>query len=173
MFLMENKQRLTRDAVGSIAAGYGNDPSQLIAVLLDIQAASGRNYVDREWAEFVSARMGLPLSKVFDVLTFYSMFSTEPRGEFLIEICENTPCRFCGMRDVAGWFEAAAGIKVGQTSDDGKITLAYTSCVGACETGPTVKIGDEVYGNMDEEKAKALVAGCRGGHAKEVLPCKN
>jgi len=152
---------------------YGNDPRQLVAILLDIQNASGRNYVDMQWAKLVSRLMDVPLSKVFDILTFYSMFSTRPRGRYLIEICHSSPCRFCGAQDVVGWFEAAAGIKIGQTSADGDITLERANCVGPCEIGPTVKIGDEVFGNLDAEKAKALVRRCREGSLNGVLPCRN
>ena len=169
---MDNRE-LTEDEVLKIMEGYGNDPQQLIAVLLDIQAASGRNYVDRQWAELVSAVLGLPLSKVFDVLTFYSMFSITPRGEYLIEICESAPCHFDRAEQVLGWFEGAAGIKVGQTSADGKITLARTSCVGACDIGPVAKIGDDVFGSLDEEKVRTLVQRCRKGNLQEVCGCQN
>jgi len=156
-----------------ILDAYDNDPQQLIAVLLDIQAASGKHYVDKRWAHFVSERLDVPLSKVYDVLTFYAMFSTEPRGESLIEICESAPCRFgnTGTRakELVGWFESAAGIRMGETSADGKITLARTSCVGACEIGPVAKIGDEVFGNLDEEKVKELVRRCK----EEAFQCQN
>lgn len=170
---MNTIRDLTEDAVMNIMANYGNDPQQLIAVLLDIQAASGRNYVAREWALLVSRVLAVPLSKVFDVLTFYAMFSTSPRGEYLIEICQSSPCHFGKAEQVVRWFEAAAGIKVGQTSADGKITLARTSCVGACEIGPAVKIGDNVFGNLNEEKVKSLVQCCRDGNLAEVFPCQN
>jgi len=155
---------LTENAVIKIMENYGNDPQQLIAVLLDIQAASGRNYVDRQWALLVSRVLAVPLTKIFDILTFYAMFSITPRGECLIEICQSAPCHFSKAQQVVGWFEAAAGIKIGQTSADGSITLARTSCVGACETGPVAKIGDDVFGNLTEEKVKALVESCRKGN---------
>jgi NADH-quinone oxidoreductase subunit E len=66
------------------------------------------------------------------------------------------------------WFEAAAGTKMGTTTADGKITLFHTSCVGACDIGPAVKIGDNVYGNLTEEKVKALVQCCRDGRFDEL-----
>jgi len=180
---MSETGKLNENAVLEILETYGNDPQQLIAVLLDIQAASGRNYVDKQWAELVSARLDVPLSKVYDVLTFYAMFGTEPRGACLIEICESAPCRFGSAalraQNLVGWFEAAAGIKIGETSADGKITLARTSCVGACDIGPVAKIGDEVFGNLDEGKVKELVRRClepadeRAGARKEVSKCQN
>ncbi|MDR1576110.1 MAG: NAD(P)H-dependent oxidoreductase subunit E [Treponema sp.] len=156
-------RELTEDDVLKIMERYGNNPRQLIAALLDIQAASGGNYVDRKWAALVSKTLDLPLSKIYDALTFYAMFSTEPRGEYVIEICHSTPCHFTGAEEVVKWFEAAAGIKTGETSADGRITLSRTSCLGACDRGPAVKIGDEVFGGLTEEKAMALVERCREG----------
>ena len=169
---MSNDRELTEEAVMQIMKGYGNDAQQLIAVLLDIQAASGRNYVDQKWAELVSGVLAVPLSKIYDVLTFYAMFSVVPRGKYLIEICQSAPCHFCNAQQVAGWFETAAGIKVGETDSAGTITLAHTSCVGACETGPVAKIGDDVFGNLTEEKVRALVTCCREGKLNEVSLCQ-
>ena len=188
---MDKTVALTEDAVINIMKGYGNDPQQLIAVLLDIQAAAGSNHVGKEWAELVSKGLNVPLSKIYDVLTFYAMFSTEPRGEYVIEICQSAVCHFgaCNFykaEQVVGWFEAAAGIQVGETSADGKITLSRTSCVGACDIGPVAKIGDAVFGSLDEEKVKAIVRCCREGNlqlegtsqreeaSRKVLPpCQN
>ena len=153
-------QDLTKDKVLKIMESYGNDPQQLVAVLLDIQAASGRNYVEKQWAELASTVMNVSLSKVFDVLTFYAMFNMEPRGEYVIEICKSAPCHFSGGKETAQWFEEAAGIKMGETTADGKITLVYSSCFGACHIAPAVKVGDDVFGNLTPDKAKTLVKRC-------------
>ena len=165
-------QELSKDQVLKIMERYGNDPQQLIAVLLDIQAASGKNFVEKHWAQLASEVLNVPLSKIFDVLTFYAMFSTQPRGEYVIEICRSTPCFFSCSDEVVKWFEKAAGVKMGQTTADGKITLFFTSCVGACDIGPVAKIGDDVFGNLTEDKVKLLVERCREG--KELLSlCQN
>ena len=157
-------RELTKQQVLKIMTHYENDPQQLIAVLLDIQAASGRNYVERQWAELASTVLNVPLSIIYDVLTFYAMFSTTERGEYVIEICRSTPCHFTKAGEVLGWFEAAAGIKTGETTQDGKISLRRTSCIGACDIGPAVKIGDHVFGDLTEEKVKKLVKFCREGN---------
>ena len=162
-------QKLTNEKVLKIMNGYGNNPQQLIAILLDIQAASGRNYVEQRWAELASSVLNVPLSKIFDILTFYAMFSTEIRGEFVIEICQSTPCHFTKAEKVVKWFEKAAGIKIGETTGDGKITLLRTSCVGACDIGPAVKIGDHVFGDLSEEQVKELVTCCLEGSLDPML----
>ena len=153
---------------------YKNDPQQLVAMLLDIQKASGKNYVDKLWAELASRVLKVPLSKVFDVLTFYSMFSLEPRGEYVIEICKSTPCLFAKGKEVAHWFEEAAGILMGETTADKKITLVHSSCFGACDIAPAAKIGDDVFGNLTQEKVKTLIQHCREGNVKEMQSlCQN
>jgi len=183
-------QGLNKNQMLRIMEKYGNDPQQLIAVLLDIQAASGKFCVEQHWAELTSEVLGVPLSKVYDVLTFYSMFNTVPHGEFIIEICRSTPCWFAGhsatssggdnndgkggTQNVVNWLEAASGIKIGETTSDGKLSLIFTSCFGACDIGPAVKIGDDVYGHMTEEKAKKLVKYCIAGNRQELRAlCQN
>jgi len=186
-------QKLSKDQVIKIMSQYGNDPQQLIAILLDIQEASGNNCVERQWAELASDILKVPLSKIHDVLTFYAMFSEDPRGEYVIEICRSTPCFFNrmtsrenenvskpgtsnepiqaklpGTEQIVQWFEDAAGIKIGETTTDGKVSLFYTNCVGACDIGPVAKIGDEVYGNLTAEKVKTLVKCCRDGNKQEL-----
>jgi NADH-quinone oxidoreductase subunit E len=108
------------------------------------------------------------------VLTFYAMFSTKERGEFVIEICKSTPCHFTNADELKRWFEDAAGINIGETTKDGKLSLFRTSCIGACDIGPTVKIGEHVFGNLTEEKVRTLVRYCMEGKAKELESlCQN
>jgi NADH-quinone oxidoreductase subunit E len=167
-------QELTEKGVLEIMESYGNDPQQLIAILLDIQTASNRNYVEQRWVELTSSVLNIPLSKIFEVLTFYAMFSTKERGEFVIEICRSTPCHFTRAEEIKRWFEKAAGISIGETTKDGKISLYRTSCVGSCDTGPAVKIGEHVFGNLTEEKVKTLVRCCMEGKAEELESlCQN
>ena len=161
-------KELAKEEVLKIIKSYGNDPQQLIAILLDIQTASKRNYVDQRWAELTSSVLDIPLSKIYDVLTFYAMFSTKPRGEFVIEICRSAPCHFSKAEEIARWFEEASKINVGETTKDGKISLHRTSCIGACDVGPAVKIGEHVFGNLTEEKVKTIVKCCKEGKVKEL-----
>jgi NADH-quinone oxidoreductase subunit E len=167
-------QELTEKRVLEIMTRYGNDPQQLIAILLDIQAASNRNYVEQRWAELASSVLSIPLSKIYDVLTFYAMFSTKARGEFVIEICKSAPCHFTNAEEVKRWFEEAAGISIGETTKDGRLSLSRTSCIGACDIGPAVKIGEHVFGNLTEEKVRTLVKCCIEGRSKELESlCQN
>ncbi|SCM81490.1 NADP-reducing hydrogenase subunit HndA [uncultured Sporomusa sp.] len=145
----------------SIINKYGKAKEQLLSILLDIQATSGENYVAEEWAEVVACQLDVPISKVHDVLTFYAMFSTVPRGQYVIEICKSTPCHVTKADAVVAMFEEALGIKLGETTADNQFTLLHTSCVGACDIGPVAKIGEEVYGNLTAAKVAELVTSYR------------
>ncbi len=160
--------RLSESRVLDIMGKYGNAPQQLIAILLDVQEASGNNCVDREWAGLIAKTLDVPLAKIYETLTFYAMFSTAPRGEYLVEICQSTPCDFDKAEHVVAWFESALGVAMGQSTADGKFTLMRTSCVGACDCGPVAKIGDEVFGDLTEEKVRAIVAACRDGNLERM-----
>lgn len=145
---------------------YGKCKEQLLSILLDIQEASPNNYVDEVWAEIVAEELGLPLAKVYDILTFYAMFSINPRGKYVIEICKSTPCYVTKADAVAAMFEKELGVKIGETTEDKLFTLLYTSCVGACDIGPVAKIGEEVYGNLTQEKVADIVNSYKKGAAQ-------
>lgn len=143
--------------VMEIIKKYNSEKEQLLSILLDIQSASGANYVAEECAQAVAQALALPLSKVYDVLTFYAMFNTEPKGKYVIEICKSTPCHVTKAAEVVKMFEEALGITLGQTTPDKLFTLMHTSCVGACDIGPVAKIGDTVYGNLNAAKVSDII----------------
>jgi len=150
------------DQVMDIIKKYNKQKEQLLSILLDIQCASGENYVAEEWAEVVAHELELPISKVHDVLTFYAMFSIEPQGKYVIEICKSTPCHVTKADAVVKMFEDVLGIGLGQTTPDNLFTLMHTNCVGACDIGPVAKIGEEVYGNLTAAKVAEIVNSYRG-----------
>ena len=154
--------QLKTKQVLEIIEKYEKSKEQLLSILMDIQAASGTNHVAEEWAHMVAEELELPLSKVFDVLTFYAMFSTVPRGEYVIEICKSTPCHVTKADAVVKMFEDELGIKIGETSADKRFTLLHTSCVGACDIGPVAKINEEVYGNLNPARVAEIVNSIRG-----------
>ncbi|MDR2459620.1 MAG: NAD(P)H-dependent oxidoreductase subunit E [Deltaproteobacteria bacterium] len=164
---------LDEKKVLSILESYGKDPQQLINVLLDIQEASGRNFVSSSWSKLTSKVLKVPLTRIYEILTFYSMFSTTPRGRYVVEVCQSGPCRFTGSEELVSWLEEALKLKVGETSEDGLFTLSRTSCVGACSSSPTVKIGDEVFGGLLRDSALELLKSFRDDNraAREKFLC--
>lgn len=153
---------LKKEQVLKIIKSKGKEKEQLLAILLEIQQASGQNYVDKKWARLVADELGLPLTKVYDALTFYAMFSTEPRGKYIIEICQSAPCHVMNKAALVQMFEKQLGIKMGETTPDGLFTLQYSACFGACDLAPAVKIGEKVYGKLTAQKVAEIIANYRG-----------
>jgi NADH-quinone oxidoreductase subunit E len=141
----------------SIMAGYDDDPQQLIAVLLDIQEASGRNFIPKDSLRLVSRVLRVPLARIYEVITFYEMFSLCPRGRRLVEICDSPPCAFNGAEELMGCFREALGIGEGETTEDGLFTLKRAGCFGFCEKAPSVRIGSYRSGGLSLEEVLSLI----------------
>ncbi|WP_432663360.1 NAD(P)H-dependent oxidoreductase subunit E [Wukongibacter baidiensis] len=152
-----NKGEKTIDIIKRV----GNTPDKLIEVLLEVQNQSEENYITEEELKIISRELDVPISKAFGVASFYSMLSTKKRGKYVIQICNSGPCYVKNSKKVAKTFEAALGIKMGEITEDGLFSLEYTSCIGACDQAPAVKINDEVYGNLDKEKIYDIINSLR------------
>lgn len=146
---------------------YGNSKDNLIQVMLELQRMSGTNSLPHEWVSYVAEELDMPVSKVYSVITFYSMFGTQPRGKFLVEVCKSGPCHVTGAENVLKLLEKVLSIKPGQTTEDGTFTLIQSSCFGACDIAPAIKIGEKVYGNLTPEKLAEVIDSYRGGQHNE------
>ena len=127
----------------------------LVSVLQDIQTEY--NYLPREAIEKVSRGLGIPLTQVYSVATFFKAFSLEPRGLHLIHVCLGTACHVRGAVRTLETIERELGVKPGETTEDLKYTLETVNCVGACALGPIVIIDEEYSGELTTDKVKPLL----------------
>jgi len=130
--------------------------ASLISVLEEIQARY--RYLPREAMILVSERLGVPLSQVYSVATFYNAFSLERRGWHQIYVCVGTACHVRGARQVLTRLEESLGIKPGETTSDRKYSLDTVHCLGACALGPIVVVDGEYSGQMHVRKVDELLA---------------
>ncbi|MCM0649218.1 NADH-quinone oxidoreductase subunit NuoE [Clostridium swellfunianum] len=128
----------------------------LIEVLHKAQHIFG--YLPEEVQIFVAEKLNIPTSKVFGVVSFYSYFTTTPRGEYVVNVCMGTACFVRGAANVLAEFEKQLGINVGQTTSDNKFTIEVLRCVGACGLAPVVTINDRVYGHVTPNDVKKILA---------------
>jgi len=128
---------------------HQHDKSLLVDILQDIQAEIG--YLPKEALEETSQGLGVPLSRVYSVATFFKAFSLTKRGRHLINVCMGTACHVRGAVKVMDKIEQELMIKRGQTTKDLKFTLETVNCVGACALGPMVIIGEDYHGEMTPE----------------------
>ena len=128
----------------------------LISVLHKAQSLFG--YLPKEVQVFVGEKLGVHVSQVNGVVSFYSFFTMVPKGKYPISVCLGTACYVRGADKVLEAFKKELGIEVGQTTPDGKFSLDALRCVGACGLAPVAMIGDKVYGRISsEEEVKKIL----------------
>jgi len=84
------------------------------------------------------------------------MFSTNPRGNYIIRVCKSAPCHVMGAKDIIENIKKTLGIEIGETTKDKLFTLELSSCLGICDVAPAMMINDEVYGNLNPDKIKKI-----------------
>jgi len=147
--------------IGEIVSKWGNSRDNLIAVLLDAQSKSKQNYLSKEAMQVVSEIMDIHITDVYEVASFYHAISTEPRGRFLIQLCQGTSCTVNKVVNVKDALEAELGIMIGGSTPDGMFTFEYTPCFGACDVSPAMRLNGSVVGNLTAEKIKQIISECR------------
>lgn len=150
-------------SISEIVSTIGNTEDKLLEVLIQVQKNNNQNYITEEELKCISKAMNVPFSKAYSVATFYSMISTEKRGKYVVQVCNSAPCYLNGGKAVVEIFKELLGINVGEVTDDGLISLEHTSCIGACDLAPAIKINDDLYGQLNREKITDLVNKIREG----------
>lgn len=142
--------------VAAIINKYNADKEQLIPILQDTQAEF--HYLPKETLTQVSDTMGIPLSRVYSVATFFKAFSLKPRGKHLINVCLGTACHVRGTSKVLEQLERSLNTSRGETTSDFKFTLETVNCMGCCALGPVLNIDGEYFGQMSADKVDSLLA---------------
>ncbi|HEY8345423.1 MAG TPA: NADH-quinone oxidoreductase subunit NuoE [Bacillota bacterium] len=138
-----------------VIAQYKDMPGALIPVLHQAQLIFG--YLSKDVQIRIAEGLGVPLSEVYGVVTFYSFFSLKPQGKYNIGVCLGTACYVKGAAALVETLEENLGIKVGDTTDDGMFTLSITRCLGACGLAPVLTIDEDVYGRLTPEKIPEIL----------------
>jgi NADH:ubiquinone oxidoreductase subunit E len=133
-----------------IEADFGNDKENLIMILQAIQKKY--NYLPGPTLAYLSTKIGVPMSKIYGVATFYSTFSLEPRGRNIISICRGTACHVRGAERVLDQIQESLSICDGETTEDMRFTLESVRCIGCCSLGPVVKINEDMHGRIATDK---------------------
>ena len=127
---------------------YQSNSSKLVGILLDIQDIIPKQYIPREVASYVSEKMNIPLSKIYDVISFYAALSDVPRADYVIQLCDSVVCKVTGNTTLRDTISQLLGIKELESTPDGKYWLEYTPCFGACDISPAMRINGKVFGHL-------------------------
>ncbi|HZW38410.1 MAG TPA: NADH-quinone oxidoreductase subunit NuoE [Ignavibacteriaceae bacterium] len=122
------------------------DKSTLIPLLQDVQAVYG--YLPEEALQDIANYVGMPLSRVYGVATFYNQFRLLPLGENVIRVCRGTACHVKNSSNILFALESALKIKAGETTRDRKFTIEVVNCIGACSIAPVITVNDDYHGRI-------------------------
>ena len=142
--------------IKEICESFDNNPGELINVLHKTQEHFG--YLPEEVQQVVADCLGIPVGRVYGVVSFYSFFTMEPKGEHPIDICLGTACYVRGAEKVLDAFARALNVEVGKCTADGKFSLNTLRCVGACGLAPVAMIGEKVYGRLTPDMVPGIIA---------------
>ncbi len=144
--------------IGEIIDEFKDCEGSLIQVLHLVQGIYG--YLPLEIQQLIADRMDIPLSEVHGVTTFYSFFSTQPRGEYTIRVCLGTACYVRGSAKILKRLSEMLNVEVGGTTSDKKFTLEVMRCLGACGLAPAMMINDEVIAQVNPQKLNGILEKC-------------
>lgn len=131
----------------------------LIPLLQEVQEKMG--YLSREAVIRIGRHLGLPVSKIYGVATFYNQFRFQAIGKFHVQVCRGTACHVKGSAAVLEAVKRELNIIPGQTSRDGLFSLEVVACIGACGLAPVININGEFYAGMTPDSAKEILASYR------------
>ncbi|HLO90857.1 MAG TPA: NAD(P)H-dependent oxidoreductase subunit E [Lentimicrobium sp.] len=143
------------DVLKDVCKSFNNDKGELINVLHKAQGIFG--YLPAEVQEIIAKELNVSVAHVYGVVSFYSFFTMLPKGEHPVSICLGTACYVRGAEKIIDEFKRILNINVGETTADGKFSLACLRCVGACGLAPVVLVGDKVYGRLSPESVKDIL----------------
>jgi NADH:ubiquinone oxidoreductase subunit E len=149
--LCENKQAI----IDQIIAENQDRPGAMMVVLNETQGQVG--YISAPMQVYIAKKLRVPAGAVHGVVTFYSFFTTEPRGKHTMKFCMGTACYVGGMPQLMEKAKQLTGAEIGKTTADGQLTMEICRCVGACSQAPVVTVDDEVIGRIKPNKFPGLL----------------
>jgi NADH-quinone oxidoreductase subunit E len=143
------------DNLDNVIGVHGNDSSQLIGILQDVQKEY--NYLPLVAVMQVSERLKIPFSRLYSIATFFKAFSLQPRGRHIITVCLGTACHVRKAPRIVDEISRSLGIRAGETTPDRIFTLETVNCLGTCALGPVAVVDGKYFGNLTVKKIGALL----------------
>lgn len=143
-------------SVDGILEKHDYNANQVIAVMQEVQQIY--HYLPQEILTYVAGKIGISEAKIYGVATFYENFSLEPKGKYVIKVCDGTACHVRKSIPILEEFREILGVSQEKpTTDDMKFTVETVSCLGACGLAPVCTVNDEVHPSMTKEKVRELI----------------
>lgn len=147
-------KKMETDLLGIISHHKGTRGA-LIPILHEAQELYG--YLPLEVQRTIAEELEIPLAEVYGVVSFYSQFTTNPRGKYRISVCMGTACYVKGANEILDRLKTRLSIDVGECTDDGRYSLDACRCIGACGLAPVVTVNDEVFGKLLPDDVDGII----------------
>ncbi len=169
--MLVNQQQKVQDEIRGLVARHGRSRAALMPILQELQ----REYssVSDFAMQVVADELGIHPAEVYGVVSFYAFMNHEPRGRFVIRLCQTISCDLAGKSRVARQLENELGIVFGQSTPDGRFSLEWASCLGMCDQGPALLVNERVFARVTPDQVHTILEECRkvfGAHAAQPVP---
>jgi len=151
----ENKKKFEE-----ILTRYPRKRAAILPALWLAQRQHG--WISLEVMEYLAGLLDLTPAKVYEVVTFYTMFNLKPVGRWHFQVCRTLSCQLCGSESITEHLSEKLGVKLGETSADGRYTLSEVECLSSCGTAPMLQLNDDYHENLTTEKLDQLIASLKG-----------
>ncbi len=162
--MSENSFTLSSESLakmGALVERYPTKASALMPCIWVIMDEVG--YVPEGGVDLLMAKLDISRARVYEVLTFYTMFRTEPQADYTLQVCHNISCHIMGARPLIAHLEKRLGIRLGETTPDNMFALEGVECLGACGLGPCLQLGKHLYEHLTNEKVDEILESLRKG----------
>lgn len=147
---------------------YDRNPEQVLNMLVDLQYASPKGYIDEPTAQLVAKELGLTETRVYEMISYYSILKDEKQARYVMKICDSAPCHFSGEQVVSETLAKVLGVPANTATPDGLFLYHSVPCIGLCDKAPFIKIKDRVFTNLNEEEISQLVVDLAEGEYPEL-----
>jgi NADH-quinone oxidoreductase subunit E len=157
---------IKKESLDEIISRYAGKPGGLLGILEEAQELNRHKYLKRGQLEYIACKTGIPLSRIYNIITFYAFFNLKPQGEHSIIVCRGTACHTRGSKNLLDFLINLFGFKEDDFSRDGKLslttkdnkfTIKTVACFGQCALAPVVEIDGNIYGRMTTEKIRKAI----------------
>ncbi len=156
MALTKEQIAIKTEELKAYIAEQKDTPGPLMPVMQYAQDSFG--YLSLETQIVIAEGLGIPVTEVYGVATFYAQFSLTPKGDYVISVCQGTACYVKGAAQVLERVEQILKITSNETTEDGKFTIQDTRCLGCCGLAPVMTINDKVYGKLTADDIPGILA---------------
>lgn len=148
---------ISDERIEDVLAKYDYRPDALVPILMDTQSLCADHYLTEDTQKYIAKKLNLTYVDVYEVSSFFSAIHKTPKGKYHIQVCDSSVCRINKKDIIQTFLETHLDIRPGQVTTDSMFSLEETTCFGACDISPAIRINKQVYGHLTIQKIKKIL----------------